>query len=102
MGLPFHYEETTEYEDVVAAQQRLDAHQPAAGFADLLHHRVLRAVSHAGFPGDRLDDVSAQGGLRAVGHAVHLSGEMDVFTQVDQRALIDDGFIASLCPEASG
>ena len=102
MGLPFHYEEVTEHENALAAQQRLDAHQPAAGFADLLHHRVLRVVSHAGFPGNRLDDVSAQGGLRGIGHAVHLSGEMDVFTQVDQRALIDDGFIASLCPEASG
>ena len=86
----------------MAAQQRLDAYQPVAGFAYFLHYRVLRVVSHAGFPGNRLDDVSAQGGLCRIGHAVHLSGEMDVFTQDDQRALIDDGFIASLCPEASG
>ena len=102
MGLPFHHEEDAGHENALAAQQRLDAYQPVAGFAYLLHHRILRVVSHAGLPGNRLDDVFAQGGLRAVGHAVHLSGEMDVFTQVDQRALIDDGFIASLCPEASG
>ena len=83
MGLPFHYEEMAEYENALVAQQRLDAHQPVARFANLFYYRILRIVSHASFSGNRLDDVSAQSSLRGIGHAVHLSGEMDVFTQDD-------------------
>ena len=87
MELPFHQEQDAEHENAVAAQQRLDAHQPVAGFANLFNHRVLRSLSHAGFPGNRPDDVSAEGGLCRIGHAVHLSGEIPVFPQACHRAL---------------
>ena len=87
MELPFYHEETAGHEDALVAQQRLDAYQPVAGFANLLHYRILWSLSHAGFPGNRFNDVSAEGGLRRIGYAIHLFGKISIFPQVSHRAI---------------